>query len=123
MPDFGFRLGIEGEKDFKKALADINQSFKILGSEMKLVASEFDRNDKSVESLAARNAVLNKEIDTQKDKISTLEQALKNASESFGENDRRTQAWQIQLNNANATLNDMECELAELTGNADDLGE
>lgn len=32
----GVKLGLEGEKDFKKALADINSSFKVLGSEMKL---------------------------------------------------------------------------------------
>lgn len=38
---------------------------------------------------------------------------MQNAAESFGENDRRTQAWQIQLNNAEAALNDMERELAD----------
>ena len=30
---FGLKIGLEGEKEFKKALADINQSFKVLGSE------------------------------------------------------------------------------------------
>ncbi|NCC45312.1 MAG: phage tail protein, partial [Clostridia bacterium] len=69
--------------------------------------------DKSVQALTARNEVLNKEIDAQKNKIGTLEAALKNAAESFGENDKRTQAWQIQLNNANADLNKMERELGE----------
>ena len=61
--DFGLKIGLEGEKEFKKALSDINQTFKVLGSEMKLVASQFDKNDKSVESLVARNQVLNKEIE------------------------------------------------------------
>ena len=109
--NFGLKIGLEGEKEFKKALSEINQSFKVLGSEMKLVSSEFDKNDKSVQALTARNQVLNKEIDTQKDKIETLKSALENAATSFGENDRRTQNWQIQLNNATATLNDMEREL------------
>lgn len=35
--NFGLKLGIDGEKQFKNALKDINQSFKVLGSEMKLV--------------------------------------------------------------------------------------
>ena len=100
--NFGLKIGLEGEKEFKNALRDINQSFKVLGSEMKLVSSEFDKNDKSIQAVAARNEVLNKSIDAQKEKISTLEAALKNASESFGENDRRTQNWAIQLNNAKA---------------------
>ena len=111
--DFGLKIGLEGEKEFKKALSEINQSFKVLGSEMKLVSSQFDKNDQSVEALTARNTVLNKEIEAQKQKIETLKKALENAATSFGENDRRTQAWQIQLNNAEAALNDMERELQQ----------
>ena len=79
--DFGLKIGLEGEKEFKKALADINQSFKVLGSEMKVVQSQFDQNDSSVEALTARNQVLNKEIDAQRQKIDTLRSALKNASD------------------------------------------
>ena len=119
---FGLKIGLEGEKEFKKALTEINQSFKVLGSEMKLVESQFSKNDRSVESLAARNQVLNKEIEAQKQKIETLKSALANAAESFGENDRRTQAWQIQLNNAQAALNGMERELADNESAIDSLG-
>ncbi len=111
--DFGLRIGVEGEKEFKKALAEINQSFKVLGSEMKLVSSQFDKNDNSVQALSSRNTVLNKEIDAQRQKVETLRSALQNAAESFGENDRRTQNWQIQLNNAEAALNGMERELSQ----------
>lgn len=109
--NFGLKIGIEGEKEFKDALKDINQSFKVLGSEMNLVSSQFDRQDKSIDALTARNQVLNKEIDTQKEKVATLEKALLNAATSFGENDKRTRAWQIQLNNANVDLNNMVKEL------------
>lgn len=120
--NFGLKIGLEGEKEFKKALSEINQSFKVLGSEMKVVTSQFDKNDKSVEALTARNQVLNKEIEAQKKKIETLRAALSNAAESFGENDRRTQNWQIQLNNATATLNDMERELEQNESAIDELG-
>ena len=111
--DFGLKIGLEGEKEFKKAMADINQSFKVLGSEMKLVESEFSKNGRSVEALTARNQVLNREIEAQKRKIETLRSALENASAFLGENDRRTQNWQIQLNNATAALNRMERELRD----------
>lgn len=109
--NFGLKIGLEGEKEFKAALVSINQSFKVLGSEMKLVESQFDKNDNSVQALTARNEVLQKSIEAQKQKIETLRSALANAAESFGENDRRTQNWQIQLNNAQAKLNKMEKEL------------
>jgi DNA repair exonuclease SbcCD ATPase subunit len=120
---FGLKLGIEGEKEFKDAIREINQSFKVLGSEMQLVTSQFDKNDDSVRALTARNEVLGKEIDAQKDKISTLKAALDNAAESFGESDRRTQNWQIQLNKAQAELNGMERELAESTDETGKLGD
>jgi len=109
--NFGLKIGVEGEKEFKKALTDINQSFKVLGSEMKLVESTFDKNEGSIQSLTTKNEVLNKQIDAQKEKIETLRKALENASDSFGENDRRTQNWAVQLNNAQAELNGMEREL------------
>ena len=110
--DFGLKIGLEGEKEFKKALADINQSFKVLGSEMQLVASQFGKNEQSIDSLTAKNQVLERQIEAQKQKITTLRSALDNAAAFFGESDRRTQQWQIQLNKAEAALNDMERELS-----------
>ena len=108
---FGFRLGIEGEREFKSKLSEINQNMKVLGSELKVVSSAFDGQEKSVRSLSARNDVLKKTVDEQKEKVRLLTEALQNASESFGENDRRTKEWQVKLNNATAELNKMEREL------------
>ena len=111
MSDLGLRIGIEGEKEFKNALRDINHSFKVLGSEMALVSAQFDKNDKSVEALTARKEMLGKEVDGQRKKTELLSAALESAAASFGKNDRRTQEWQIQLNKANAALIGMEREL------------
>ena len=47
---FGVKMGVEGEKEFKNALKEINSAFKVLGSEMNLVTSQFDKNDKSIQS-------------------------------------------------------------------------
>ena len=102
--NFGLKIGIEGEKEFKKALSEINQSFKVLGSEMKLVSSQFDANDKSIQPLSARNTVLNMEIDAPRQKNQKLRADTQNASDYFGENDSRTQHWQIQLKNAEHAL-------------------
>lgn len=55
--NFGLKIGLEGEKEFKSSLAEINNSFKALGSEMKLVESQFDKNDNSFQSLTARKKV------------------------------------------------------------------
>jgi phage-related minor tail protein len=121
--NFGLKIGVEGEKEFKKALADINSQFKVLGSEMKLATSQFDSNESSVESLTSKNEVLTKQIDAQKEKIETLRKALENASDSFGENDRRTQQWVVALNNAEAELNGMERELSQNEKAIDGMGD
>ena len=98
--DAGIRLGIEGEREFKKGLKDINDTMKVLGSEMTLVSSKFDKQDKSVAALNARNSVLNAAINEQRNKIDLLQKALANATLSFGEADSRTKAWQEKLNKA-----------------------
>lgn len=68
----GPRIAITGEQEFKAAIAGINNEFKLLGSEMKLAVSQFDKNDKSTEALTAQNKVLGKEIDAQKGRLSIL---------------------------------------------------
>ena len=123
MADAGLKIGVEGEREFKKALSGINEEMKLLGSEMKLVASEFDANDKSVEALSAKYSVMRKEVREQRDKVITLEEALKAASEAFGENDKRTKSWQKQLNLATADLNNMQKELRETKDELDNAGE
>ena len=121
--DFGLKIGIEGEREFRAALKDINQQFKVLGSEMKLVESQFDKQDRSVSALTARNEVLTRQISEQKDKIELLRKALENSAESFGENDQRTKQWTVQLNNAQAQLNNMERELKDNEKAIDGVGD
>ena len=121
--DFGLKIGIEGEREFKAGLRDINQQFKVLGSEMKLVESQFNKQDRSVSALTARNEVLTRQITEQKEKIELLRKALENSAESFGENDQRTKQWTVQLNNAQAQLNNMERELKDNEKAIDGVGD
>ena len=37
--NFGLKIGLEGKKEFKKSLAEINNLLKVLSSEMKSVDS------------------------------------------------------------------------------------
>ena len=56
--NFSLKIGVEGEKEFRAASNDIQQRFKLLGSEMMLVTSQLDKNDKSIQALTSRNTVL-----------------------------------------------------------------
>lgn len=105
------RFELDGEKEYKSAVSEINASLRVLNSEMKLVSEQFKNNDKSVEALTASSDVLSRQILTQKEKVEALQAALKNSAERYGEADARTKRWQTSLNNAQAELVKMEREL------------
>ena len=68
----GVKLKAEGEAAFKKALSDLNAQFKLVKSELNLVSSEYDQNDRSAAAVAARSEALTKQIEAQKSKIELL---------------------------------------------------
>lgn len=111
----GANLQLEGEKEFKAALKETNDSLKVLGSELKLVSAEYDKEDKSIEALAKRQDVLSRTYQEQQDKVKLLQQRLAEAAQAFGEADSRTKALQVQLNNANAEMVKTQKELEGVT--------
>ena len=122
MADAGLKMTVEGEKEFKRALSEINDVSKTLRSEMKLVASEFDENDKSTEALSKRYQLMSEDVAEQRKKVIQLQTALEAATNTFGENDKKTRSWQRQLNLATADLNNMQKELRETKDELDNAG-
>ena len=60
---FGGTVKLTGESEYTKALKTITSNLTVMASEMKVVSSQFDKNDKSVQAITSRNNVLNKEIE------------------------------------------------------------
>lgn len=111
--DIGPRIGIDGEAEFRRAINNINTNIRTLGTEMLAVTSAYDANDRSAAALTARNEVLVKQIDAQKEKLAKLQEGLAASAEKYGDSDEKTQRWQQTVNKATADLNKMERELAE----------
>ena len=109
--DIGPRIGIDGEKEFRKNLQQISQQLKTLGTEMKAVTSAFDDNAKSQEGLAKQADVLNRQIDLQEGKIKEIRKALDYERQNYAENSNEVQRWQQALNNATTDLNKMRRQL------------
>lgn len=70
--DIGPKIGIEGEAEYRKALQSIITQQKTLATEMTATASAFDKGEKSMEAYTAKNAVLEKQIAAQKEKMDML---------------------------------------------------
>lgn len=110
-PSIKTKVALDGEKEYKQALSEINSGLKVLSSEMKLATTQFSENADSVEALTEKGSILERQVLSQKEKIDALRGALDNAAEGFGESDKRTSAWKVSLNNAEAQLITMEREL------------
>ena len=105
MAGFGGSVKLTGESEYQKALRGITENLKVLSSEMKVVTSQYDKNDKSTQNLSSQNEVLNKKISEQQQKVNLLTQALASAKSETGENSTTTKKWQVELNNAQSELN------------------
>lgn len=112
-PTIKTKIAMDGEKEYKQAVKDVGAGLKVLDSEMKLVTAQFAENEKSVEALSAKNDVLERQLLSQKEKIETLKDALKNAADGFGEADSRTMHWQSSLYEAESELIKIERKLLE----------
>ena len=96
----GARIELDGEKEYKKAIEELNSGNRVLASEMKLLQEQYKGSEGSMEALTSKSELLERQLLRQKDKVQTLKDALKASASEHGEADRRTQSWAIQLNNA-----------------------
>nr|DAU47163.1 MAG TPA: tail tape measure [Caudoviricetes sp.] len=112
-PGINTKIKLDGEREYKAALAEIKSGLNVLKSELNLASEQFRDNADSVEALTKKNDILDRTILTQKEKIEQIEKALQSAAETYGEADERTNRWKTQLNNAQAELVKMERALKD----------
>ncbi len=111
--DIGPRIGIEGEKAFRDAIRTINAQMKALSSEMKVVGTEFDRSDNSMDALRRRHEVLEKQVLKQREALDKLKEGLQASIDAHGADSKVTADWQRVVNEATAKLNTLEKELKD----------
>jgi hypothetical protein len=110
-PSINTKIKLDGEKEYKAALAEINSGLRVLKSELNLASEQFKDNAGSVDALSKKNDILERSILTQQEKIEKLKDALQYAGKEYGESSEKTNGWKIALNNAEAELAKMQGEL------------
>lgn len=73
MASFGGAVKLTGESSYRAALRNITQNLKEVSSELKLVSSQYDKNDTSIEALTAKQTALTHRLEEQKSKLSVLQ--------------------------------------------------
>lgn len=101
----GGKVALDGEKQFKQSIRDINNEFRVMKSELKAVSTEFTRNNKTIGDAKKENKELEKNIDQLNKRLAEQEKGLKNATENFGEADKRTLKWKEEIAKTKTEIN------------------
>ena len=98
--NIGPKIGIDGEAEFRKQITNINQQLKTLGSEMKVISSEFANNGDAQSALMKTTKNLTDSIAAQRSKIDLLTEQWEKSAKALGENDTKTLKYKQLLNEA-----------------------
>lgn len=111
MADAGYRLTVEGEKEFKAALAAIDQKIKVNKAEIKLLTQEYNLNENGLQTLTTKQSVLQSTFDEQAKKVAALDDKYKAMADTYGETDNRVAALKVQLLDASTAMTKTENEI------------
>ena len=149
--DIKSKIAIEGEQEYRRAIKSITQADKELDSELKLLASSFDKNSTAQQKAAAKIPILTKQIENQKNKLATLTdllakqqkqyqdygKQLEEVKAQYGEGSKEVTTaqrayedmgnaiakTQADINNTSATINQLNAELSDLQTEASDAAQ
>lgn len=107
------RIALDGEKAFKNQMAQVNGELRNLKSEMTLVDATFKGQVNTTEALTAKHKVLRGSVEQQRERVRALTQAVEDATQAYGDNDKRTDGYRQSLNRAKAELINLNRELED----------
>ena len=107
------KLSVDGEKEWKSQMSDVNSALKTLRSELALSSSEFRGQANSMAALREKQDILQRQYDQQREKVSALTEALATARDIYSDSPKKIDEYQRQLNTAVVALNNMDAELQQ----------
>ena len=118
--NIGAKVSLDGEKQFRQQISDINNSVRLMQTELSKVSSEFTRNNKTVGDARRENEALQKNIDALNNRMKAQQEGLKNAQKEYGATDKRTMEWQASLNRTQTEINKLQ---GRIESNNDSINE
>ena len=124
------RIVLEGEAEYKRALAEITRELKENKSAVRAAAAEMDAADGSTEALRRHGEALEKTLGTQRNALSLMQQQLDKVERAYGKNSREATELRTKINNMRTEVARSENELKRFTRSlenvedaADDAGD
>lgn len=115
-------LSLDGEKEFNKAINEAGRGMRVMASEMKAAAADFDVTGDEMEYLGRKSRSLNSQIEQQEKIIRALEGAVADSAQTYGEASAKTDGYRIKLNNAYASLSRLKKEHEQTDKRMEELG-
>ena len=115
-------LSLDGEKEFNRAISEAGRGMRVMASEMKAAAADFDVTGDEMEYLGRKSKSLNGQIEQQEKIIRALEGAVADSAQTYGEASAKTDGYRIKLNNAYAALSRLKKEHEQTDNRMEELG-
>lgn len=107
----GIDVTVQGERSFRASLSEINAALRVNSAELEAVKEAYKGNEDGIDGLTAKQDALNRSINTQKERLGVLEDALEKTSEKYGDADTRTLRMRESLIKAQTQLQKTQREL------------
>ena len=104
MASFGGAVKLTGESEYRAALRNISQRLKEVSSELKLVSSQYDKNDTSIEALTAKQTALTHRLEEQKAKLSVLREQYEKMGSEYQQNKEKHEQLVASYNREKSEL-------------------
>lgn len=104
MASFGGAVKLQGESAYRAALRNITQNLKEVSSELKLVSSQYDKNDTSIEALTAKQTALTHRLEEQKAKLSVLREQYEKMGGEYQQNKEKHEQLVASYNREKSEL-------------------
>lgn len=112
--NIGPKIQVDGEKEYRAAMAGIIQQSKVLDSELKLLSASFGQNSTAQEKNKATAEVLSRQLENQKNAVEQLTRQYDKAVQKYGENSTQALKYKQNLLEAQTAVKNTENNISEL---------
>lgn len=116
------RLTLDGEKEFKQKIREINQELRLGNAQLKETAAAYDLNGNAQDKLAANSRILKEQLDTQNRIVQEYEQRLKQAKNATDLSAQGLRNYEIELTNARTKQKQLEKAVESADRELEEIG-
>lgn len=116
------RLTVDSEKQFNREIKEAGRNMRVMASEMKAAAADFNLTGNEMDYLTRKSDSLNSQIRQQETIVEALRNAVESSAKAWGDASEKTDGYRIKLAGAEANLAKLKKELQQSDAEMAELG-